>query len=150
MNILIANDHGGLDLKRQLETYLRLKGHGVVNRGVDIEEQVDYPDIGEKTCREFLENGTYDFGILICGTGIGISMTANKVAGIRCALVHDHYTAKMAKSHNNANFIALGGRITYSSPVVDIVQTFIDTTVLGGRHTKRLKKLEQIELKTKI
>ena len=147
MKILIANDHGGLFLKRELTAYLVAKGHAVVNLGVDSEASVDYPNIGERACKEFLKSKQYDFGVLVCGTGIGVSIAANKVAGIRCALVHDLYTTEMAKAHNHANFIALGGRVTYPCPVTDIVQTFIDTKIVGGRHERRLKQLEQLELK---
>ena len=98
-------------------------------------------DIAVKAAQRFLEGG-FDFGILCCGTGIGISIAANKNKGIRCALVFDLFTAEMAKRHNNANFIALGGRNSYSIPVMDIVHMFMSTNFEGGRHQQRVSKLD--------
>lgn len=152
MRILIANDHGGLDLKWKLKDHLAKK-HEVVNIGVDTDDRVDYPDISEKACSEFLkpqflEGDNYDFGILICGTGIGISIAANKIMGVRCALLHDEYTAKMAKSHNNANFIALGSRNSHPASVNKLVQVFIETEFSSEqRHADRLDQIKLLELK---
>ena len=112
MKILIANDHGAVDLKNQIVEELARRGHTVENLGVDTSASVDYPDIARKTAAAYLGGG-YDFGILCCGTGIGISIAANKVPGIRCALVFDLFMAEMCKCHNDANFLAFGGRITY-------------------------------------
>ena len=146
MKILIANDHGGLELKWKMIDYLSLNGHHVDNLGVDIKERVDYPDIAKKACEKFFknkkENNSYNFGILICGTGIGMSMAANRIPGIRCALVHDLYTAKMAKAHNDANILAFGGRVDYNFSPLDIVQAFIDEEVEEGRHKARRIKLK--------
>ena len=108
--IIIASDHGAVSLKREIIDFLKTKKLDVKDMGVHSEDAVDYPDIAVAACAEFKKGG-YDFGILLCGTGIGISITANKIKGIRCALIHDIFTAEMAKAHNDANFIAFGGRV---------------------------------------
>jgi ribose 5-phosphate isomerase B len=141
MNILIANDHGAVELKQSLVNILTEEGHIVTNLGVDTPASVDYPDMAVMAAQRFLEGG-FDFGILCCGTGIGISIAANKNKGIRCALVFDLFTAEMAKRHNNANFIALGGRNRYAIPVMDIVHMFMTTSFEGGRHQQRVSKLD--------
>ncbi len=107
---------------------------------------MDYPDTSEKVCRGFLKE-EYDFGGVVCGTGIGASLAANKIPGIRCALLHDLYTAEMAKAHNNANIIAFGGRITYSVPVGEMIDRFIQTDFQGGRHSRRVEKLSALDRK---
>ena len=146
MKILLANDHGGLNVKNEIQTYLISSGHDVVNLGVDTETQVDYPDIAFKACKEFTEKKAYDFGILFCGTGIGISVAANKIKGIRCAVIYDLNTAEKAKAHNNANFIAFGGRVQYHISPIDMLKKFMDTEIEGGRHAARIEKLEKLEL----
>jgi len=113
--------------------------------GIDTEDAADYPDIAELTCGEY-KNGGYEFGIVCCGTGIGISMAANKIKGIRCALVHDVFTAEMAKAHNNANFLAFGGRVEYSVPVERMLDAFIDISFAGtDRHERRVGKITGLE-----
>lgn len=112
--------------------------------GVNSDDPVDYPDIAIAACKEFRKGG-YDFGILLCGTGIGVSMTANKMKGIRCALLHDLFTAEMAKAHNDANFIAFGGRIKYSVPVIQMIEKFMDTKFAGDRHSRRVSKIMDTE-----
>ncbi len=144
MKIVVASDHGGVDLKKEIMSYLNSRGHAVTNLGVDDTTSVDYPDVAHRACTHFL-NGQYDFGILVCGTGIGVSIAANKVKGIRCALIHDLYTAEMAKSHNHANFIALGGRVTYPTPVSKIIDMFIETKESEGRHSNRVRKISELE-----
>lgn len=143
MRVVIANDHGAVALKRELASWLESHGHTVVNLGVDTEDRVDYPDKAVEACAEFLKGG-YDFGILLCGTGIGISMAANKLAGIRCALVHDEYTARMAREHNDANFVAFGGRVTYAVPPTSILETFMNAKFEGGRHSVRVGKIDKL------
>ena len=96
------------------------------------------------TCTEF-KRGGYDFGILLCGTGIGVSMTANKIKGIRCALIHDLFTAEMAKAHNDANFIAFGGRVKYNVPVTKMIEKFMETEFAGERHCRRVGKIMDAE-----
>lgn len=141
MNIVIANDHGGVELKKKLLQWLTKKGHQVKNLGVDTEDRVDYPDMAKLAVDEFLKGG-YDFGILVCGTGIGISIAANRRKGIRCAPICDSYTALMAKEHNNANFIALGGRLRYREKPEDLLEVFMHAAFQGGRHEQRIEKLD--------
>ncbi len=149
VKIIIGSDHGGVGLKRQLVGYLEDRGHRVCNMEVDRQDSVDYPDVAAKTCSAF-KAGSFDFGILICGTGIGISISANKIAGIRCAPLCNLYAAQMARAHNNANFIAFGGRMTYPVPVTDMVETFMRTeyegdTEEGARHGRRVGKIADLE-----
>jgi ribose 5-phosphate isomerase B len=141
MKILIANDHGAVDLKNQIIKELAQRGHTVENLGVDTTASVDYPDIARKAAAAYLGGG-YDFGILCCGTGIGISIAANKVPGIRCALVFDLFMAEMCKCHNDANFLAFGGRITYHTPVIDMIEKYMSSEFEGGRHAVRVNKID--------
>ncbi len=144
-HVIIGNDHGAVDLKNTITNFLREKGYKVKNMGIDSEDAVDYPDIAQITCNEF-KRGEYEFGILCCGTGIGISMAANKIDGIRCALVHDLFTAEMAKAHNNANFLAFGGRVQYQVPIEQMLDTFIKTSFGGSeRHDRRVYKIMSLE-----
>lgn len=140
MNIVIANDHGAVDLKKKLAQWLTKQGHKVKNLGVDTEDRVDYPDMAALAIEEYGKGG-YDFGILLCGTGLGISMAANRHKGIRCALVHDSFTALMAKEHNDANFVAMGGRVQYKEKPEDILEVYMNATFQGGRHAERIAKL---------
>jgi ribose 5-phosphate isomerase B len=142
MNILIANDHGAVELKKRILLWLSQKGHMVKNLGVDSEERVDYPDIANDAVKAF-KHGGFDFGILLCGTGIGISIAANRHPGIRCALVHDSFTALMAKEHNNANFIAFGGRVQYRERPEDLLEVFMNASFQGGRHEERVEKIDR-------
>jgi len=143
--IVIGNDHGAVQLKFRIVGYLQKQGFEIVNMGIDSEDAVDYPDIAAITCKEYLLGG-YDFGILSCGTGIGISISANKINGIRCALIHDTFTAEMAKAHNNVNFLAFGGRVTYSYTVEQMLETFINTRFIGeDRHARRVEKIMKLE-----
>ena len=146
MRIVVANDHGAVALKKDLLSWLKSQGHEVVNLGVDVEDRVDYPDMAVAACAEYKKGG-YDFGILLCGTGIGISIAANKIPGIRCALVQDLFTASMAKEHNNANFIAFGGRVEYSTPPTEILAAFMGAKFQGGRHAERVAKMMELDKK---
>jgi ribose 5-phosphate isomerase B len=141
MRILIANDHGALDIKQEIVKALRQEGHEVINLGVDVADSVDYPDIARLAGLEYLKGG-YNFGILCCGSGIGISIAANKVKGIRCAQVFDSYTAEMSKRHNNANFISFGGRIKYQETVLNMIQAYMAAEFEGDRHQRRVDKLD--------
>ncbi len=148
MKVIIGNDHGAVESKLLLVHYLEQKGITVVNKGVDSEISIDYPDIAENVCNEFLENeNNYDFGILLCGTGMGISMAANKVPGIRAALPQNSYAATMAKEHNNANFIVFGGRVEYTQPITEILEAFISAQFQGGRHQSRIDKMMALDQK---
>jgi ribose 5-phosphate isomerase B len=141
----MANDHGAVALKNEMKAWLEAAGHQVRNLGVDVEERAEYPDMAALGCAEFKKGG-YDFGILLCGTGIGISMAANKISGIRCAVVHDRFTAEMARAHNNANFLAFGGRVQYSVPPTEILSAFMGAAFQGGRHLQRVNGIMDIEL----
>ncbi|MCG8452403.1 MAG: RpiB/LacA/LacB family sugar-phosphate isomerase [Spirochaetales bacterium] len=144
MNIIMANDHAAVELKTEIKNYLEAAGHHVTDLGVGNGERADYPDKGAEAAREYLKGG-YDFGILCCGTGIGISIAANKVKGIRCALPQNLFAAQMAKEHNNCQFIAFGGRIEYPQPVTQMVQGFIDASFGGERHARRVEMIMEIE-----
>lgn len=138
--VIIASDHGAVALKSEIVAFLKTKNCEIKDMGVHSDDSVDYPDIAVIACNEFKKGG-YDFGILLCGTGIGMSITANKIKGIRCALVHDLFTAEMAKAHNDANFIAFGGRVKYSLPVTKMIEKFMDTKFGGERHERRISKM---------
>ena len=142
--VIIANDHGAIEIAQKLVMHLEKRGFDVNHIGVTKKDSVDYPDMASLACGEFLAGG-YEFGILCCGTGIGISISANKINGIRCALPQNVYAAKMAKVHNNCNFIAFGGRIDYSDNIFDMLDAFIDEDFEGGRHAKRVDKMMSIE-----
>lgn len=142
--IVIGCDHGGFELKQALVAYLESVGKEVKDCGTYSTASVDYPDIAEKTCREYL-SGNYEFGILICGTGIGISMAANKIEGIRCALVGTEYAAEMTKRHNDANMLAFGGRVTGSELAISILKAYMCAEFEGGRHQMRINKIHNLE-----
>ena len=142
--IIIASDHGAVALKSEIISFLKTKNCKINDMGVNSEDSVDYPDIAVMACNEFKKGG-YDFGILLCGTGIGVSITANKIKGIRCALIQDLFTAEMAKAHNNANFIAFGGRVKYSVPVTTMIEKFMDAEFAGDRHERRVTKIMNVE-----
>jgi ribose 5-phosphate isomerase B len=142
--IVIANDHGAVELAQTLVNYLKKQGYEVNHLGVTTNDSVDYPDMAEKACREYKKGG-YEFGIVCCGTGIGISISANKIQGIRCALPQNCFAASMAKKHNNANFLAFGGRIEYQQKPVEILQAFLDETFEGDRHQRRIDKMMALE-----
>ena len=141
MKIVIGNDHAGVDLKNKVKEELRKKGHEVINVGTDTLDSVDYPDIVALASEKVL-SGEAQFGILICGTGIGISIAANKIKGIRAALAHNEFTAKLSRLHNDANIIALGARVLGDSLAIACVETFINTEFEGGRHARRVGKIE--------
>jgi len=142
--IVIASDHGAVDLKDTIIDFLKKKNFEVTDMGTHGAVAVDYPDMALLACNEYKKGG-YEFGILLCGTGIGVSIAANKVKGIRCALISDLFSAEMAKAHNNANFIAFGGRIKYATPVTDMIEKFINTIFTGERHERRIAKMMAIE-----
>ncbi len=144
--IVIGSDHGGLGLKTALKSYLGRRGYAVTDAGTDNDASVDYPDFGQKVA-EMVVAGTAESGILICGTGIGMSIAANKVPGIRAALVTDVFMARMAKEHNNANVLVLGGRVLDEQKACDLVGAWLDASFEGGRHQGRLDKIADIEKK---
>lgn len=144
MKVVIGSDHGGFELKEVLKNHLTEKGFDVTDVGAYDTNSVDYPDIAQKACAE-ITSGKCDFGVLVCGTGIGISMAANKVRGIRCALVSNEYSAEMTKRHNNANVLAFGGRVTGPDLAKNILDAYLDAEFEGGRHQNRIDKISAIE-----
>lgn len=146
--IAVASDHGAFELKQLIVKKLKEKGYEPEDMGVDNEESVDYPDYASKVATA-VSNGEVERGILLCGTGIGMSIAANKFPNVRAALVHDHFTATMSKKHNNANILVIGGRITSVETAYEILTTWLDTQYEGGRHDGRLEKIALLE-KSKI
>jgi len=146
MKIAIASDHGGFELKGVLIDHLTKKGYDVLNLGTDSPDSCDYPDYAEK-CASHVTNGEAAFGIVVCGTGIGISIAANKIKGIRCALCYSPETAALAKEHNNANMIALGGRTISDDNAIKTVDAYLASEFAGGRHQRRIDKISQLENK---
>ena len=144
--IVIGSDHGGLNLKTALNSYLKRRGVEVTDAGTNGDASVDYPDFGQKVA-ETVISGDAELGILICGTGIGMSITANKIPGIRAALVTDVFMARMAREHNNANVLVLGGRVLDEQKACDLVGAWLDATFEGGRHQARLDKITALEKK---
>ena len=144
MKIVIGSDHGGIHLKEVLKQHLAERGIEVHDAGTYTEESCDYPDIALQVCREITE-GKAERGVLVCGTGIGMSMAANKVKGIRAALCGDVFSATMSREHNNANVICLGERVLGSGLAVCILDAWLDTEFAGGRHERRVSKIMDIE-----
>lgn len=144
MKIAIASDHGGYDYKQELIPYIESLGHQVLDLGCHGPASVDYPDYGIP-CAQAVARGEADRGVVICGTGIGISISANKVPGIRCALCTDPVMARLTREHNDANMLAMGGRIIGIELAKGIVQSFLSTEFSGGRHKTRIDKIAQYE-----
>ena len=147
MKIAVACDHGGLLLKGPVMETIIAHGHEAFDLGTHGPESVDYPDIAMKAL-ELLVGGACDRAVLICGTGIGMSMCANRMPGVRGALCHDGYTARMARLHNDANCLLLGARVVGPGVAQDIVEIWLATPFEGGRHLERVKKIEEIREKT--
>ncbi|BCS81862.1 ribose 5-phosphate isomerase B [Anaerocellum diazotrophicum] len=144
MKIAIGSDHAGFSLKEAIKKHLEKKGVEYKDFGTYSQESCDYPDIAKDVALA-VKNGHFDFGILICGTGIGISIAANKVRGIRAALCHDTFSAKAARAHNNANILAMGARVIGEGLACEIVDAFLSSTFEGGRHQRRVDKIHLIE-----
>jgi len=147
MKIALGSDHGGYQLKENLKEYLKELNVEYIDFGCENEKSVDYPDIGFKVATD-VKSGKYDRGILICGTGIGMSVIANKVRGIRAALCDNEYTARCAREHNDANILALGGKVIGSGLAKEIVKVWLNTNFSQEeRHINRLNKIKQEENK---
>lgn len=142
--IAIGSDHGGFELKTHIMEYLKNQGVELFDFGTYSEDSCDYPDIAEKVANA-VAAGEYEKGILICGTGIGISIAANKVKGIRAALCGDVYSAKMTRKHNDANILCMGGRVTGRELAFMICDTFLSEAFEGGRHQNRIDKIHKLE-----
>lgn len=146
MKIAVACDHGGVELKAVLIRYLKEHGYEVEDFGTHSHDSCDYPDYALPAA-EAVASGACDRGILICSTGIGMSIAANKVNGIRCAHCHDAYSAKYTRLHNDANMLAFGQKIIGEGVMLDIVEIFLNTPFEGGRHKRRIDKVTEIEKK---
>lgn len=142
MKVIIASDHGGFRLKAAIVKSLQKSGVDVTDFGPESAESVDYPDYAKPVAEQVAE-GKFDRGVLICGTGIGMSIAANKVKGIRCALVHDTFSAHATREHNNSNVLAMGGRVIGEGLAEDIVDIWLNTEYEGGRHERRVCKIEE-------
>ncbi len=147
MKITIGSDHGAVELKEEVKKVLaEFDGVEVKDVGTFGKESVDYPDIAEKVCADVV-SGESERGIVLCGTGLGISIAANKIKGIRCALCNDVYSAKKSREHNNANVLAMGGRVLGFGPAGEIVRAWLTTEFEGGRHERRVNKIMALENK---
>lgn len=144
MKIAIGNDHVAAEMKKHIIKYLEEKGHEVINFGTDSSERCDYPVYGKKVA-DAVASGQCERGVLICGTGIGISLAANKVKGIRAAVCSEAYSARLTRQHNDANIIAFGARVVGEATAEMIVDEFINTEYEGGRHQKRIDMITAIE-----
>lgn len=138
--VALASDHAGFALKSELKAVIEGLGHEVLDLGTDGPDSVDYPDFGHALA-EALGDGRADRGVLVCGTGIGISIAANRHAGVRCGVCHDVTTARLTRLHNDANVLALGARIVGGEVAADCVRAFLETEFEGGRHARRVEKL---------
>ena len=144
MKLAFASDHPGFDLKERLRARAVELGHEVLDLGTHSRDSVDYPDFGAD-CARAVVSGKADRGVIICGTGLGISMAANKIMGCRAAPCHDHYTAEMARRHNVAKVVAIGARVVGEGVAVYILETFLATPFDGGRHAARVAKLGALD-----
>jgi len=144
VKIALGCDHAGFPLKEHVRRHLEGSSYSCKDFGVFSEDSVDYPDIANSAA-EAVQAGEYDYGILICGTGIGMSIAANKLKGIRAARCDEAYSAKCAREHNNANILTMGSRVIGPGLAIDIVDQFLRASFAGGRHSKRLFKIEKIE-----
>lgn len=144
MKIAMACDHGGLRLKNVLKEYLLENGYEVEDFGTNSEDSCDYPDYAGKAAKA-VASGACDKGVVVCGTGIGVSITANKVKGIRCALCHDVFSAKATRAHNDSNMIAMGQRVIGEGLALEILKAWLSTEFEGGRHVQRIEKMMAYE-----
>ncbi|MCL4321130.1 MAG: ribose 5-phosphate isomerase B [Deltaproteobacteria bacterium] len=144
--IFLGSDHAGFELKESIKNYLKEKGINYLDMGTDSLKSVDYPDYALKVAEKVKAGDDKNsFGILVCGTGIGMDIAANKIDGIRAALIHDEYTAEVAKKHNNANIVTLGGRTTTPTEAVRYIDKFMSSKYEGGRHEDRISKITSME-----
>lgn len=142
MNLVIASDHAGFELKESVKHYLKEKGHSVIDCGTDSTNSCDYPVFAKALCRE-INDGNAELGILICGTGIGMSMAANKVKGIRAAVCSDCFSAKFTRAHNDTNVLCLGARVLGEGLALELIEIFLNTPFEGGKHLRRINMFEE-------
>lgn len=143
MKISLGNDHAGTSYKTAISEYLRSRQIDIINHGTDDEDSVDYPDFVHPVASD-VEKGVSDYGIIICGSGNGASMTANKHAGVRSALCWNNEIVSLARSHNNANILSIPSRFTSLPQALEMVKTFLDTDFEGGRHSRRVAKIDSL------
>ncbi len=146
MKVAIAADHGGFKLKEEIKAHLTSLNIEFEDFGCECADSVDYPDYAVPVA-EKVAAGEFDRGILVCGTGIGMSIAANKIPGVRCALVHDTFSARATREHNDSNVLAMGERVIGPGLALDIVKIWLETEFLGGRHERRVEKVKEIEAK---
>jgi ribose 5-phosphate isomerase B len=146
LKVALGSDHGGFYLKEEIAKHLKSKGIDFKDFGTKSEESCDYPDFALNVAEEVVAKN-YDFGILVCGTGIGISIAANKVPGARAALCSDTFSAHACREHNDANILTIGQRVVGSGLAMDIVDTFLNSNFEGDRHARRINKISEIEKK---
>lgn len=144
MKIIIGADHGGYELKNSLTDWLKSKNYEVKDIGVFTSDSVDYPDIS-KTVGESVSKGEFDRGILVCGSGVGVNIAVNKIKGIRSTHCHDTVIARLSREHNNTNVITMGGRFIAKELAQEILEIWLKTEFLGGRHQNRVNKIAQME-----
>lgn len=144
MKIVIGADHAGFELKAHLANHLRDAGHDVEDVGTHSVDSVDYPDLAAAVARRVV-SGDAERGVLVCGTGLGVAIAANKVDGVRAAPCHDHFTASMARRHNDANVVCVGARVVGSGVAEEIVTAFVESDFEGGRHGRRVDKITALE-----
>ena len=142
--IAVGADHAGFRAKESIKNYLQGAGYQVDDMGTNSEESVDYPDFARAVAEQVM-SGKESLGVVVCATGIGVSIAANKVEGIRAALAHDSLTARRAREHNNANVLALGGKIVGEDEAIAIVQEFLNAKFAGGRHQRRIDKITEMD-----
>lgn len=147
MKISLASDHAGFALKQRIADALKAQGHEIEDFGTSSEESVDYPDFAEPAARE-VASGKADRGVLVCGSGVGVSIVANKVDGVRAVHAHDADEAELSRRHNDANVLTLGERTTDPDAAIDIVDRFLATDFEGGRHERRVEKITAVEAHT--
>ena len=141
MNLVIASDHAGFAMKENVKKYLEEQGHTVIDCGTDSEASCDYPVFAKALCKE-INDGNAELGILICGTGIGMSMAANKVKGIRAAVCSDYFSTKFTRAHNNTNVMCIGARVMGEGLALELIEVFLHTPFEGGKHLRRVNMLE--------
>ena len=146
MKLAFGCDHGGFEHKNAIAEHLKNRGFEVVDCGIYENKSVDYPDIAVKVCEQ-ITSKQCELGILVCGTGIGMSLAANKVKGIRAACCSEHFSAKYTRLHNDSNILCLGGRVIGVGTAIELVDLFVDTEFVGGRHQTRVDKITAIECK---
>ena len=144
MKIALGNDHAAVEMKEIVKAYLEEKGYEVLNLGTDTHDSVDYPDYGAKVGRAVV-NGDADFGIAICGSGVGISISANKIKGVRAVCCSEPYSARMSRQHNNANVLCFGARVIGPEMAKMIIDEWLSAEFLGGRHQMRVDKISALE-----